>query len=43
MEYEVGKQFEIVHAKLDAILEKLYPEEYKKMKKEEEKTHPRLR
>ena len=29
MEYDVGKQFEILNAKLDMILAKLYPEEKK--------------
>lgn len=31
MEYEVGKQFEAINEKLDAILIKLYPELNKKV------------
>ena len=37
MDYETGKQFEYIQAKLDMILEKLYPEEAKKRKELEEK------
>lgn len=29
MEYEEGKQFEIIQAKLDMILEKMFPEKFK--------------
>ena len=34
MEYEVGKAFENVNAKLDLILEKIRPDLFKKEKKE---------
>lgn len=32
MEYDVGKNFEVINQKLDAILAKLYPEEEEKKK-----------
>lgn len=37
MEYEVGKNFEVINNKLDAILAKLYPEEQEKETKQREK------
>lgn len=40
MDYDIGKQFELLQAKLDAVLEKLYPEKVKKEEAEESVNKP---